>query len=271
MDITIIVATHERKKALSKMIQSFRFYYPQLPIVVVDSSIEENNIVDITYIHVPQDTWIAEQRNIALQFVTTSYFLLVDDDFVCNKQTDIPWMLHLLKKNNLWILWWWVHNIWVEDYDFHWIYEIYNNVLYHFVWIANNQTYDTVFNFFIADTAQIKRLWWWDMNLKYAREHDDFFLHAKKHAVKIWYNPDHYIEHIHEQKHHSWAKSMINVEYFCKKWDIDDKIEIRHIKKNDSEYISYHHCIKRYENQNIPIHIQNKIEALYGIYPILSS
>jgi glycosyltransferase involved in cell wall biosynthesis len=89
MDITIIVATHERFDALSKMIQSFRIYYPQIPIVAVDSSVEANPIQDITYIHVPSDTGISQQRNIALKQVTTPYFLLVDDDFVCNEHTDI--------------------------------------------------------------------------------------------------------------------------------------------------------------------------------------
>ena len=63
----------------------------------------------------------------------------------------------------------------------------------------------------------------------------------------------------------------MNIEYFCKKWDINDKIEIRYIKKVDSSYISYHHCIQHYENQDVPVHIQKKIEELYGIYPIISS
>ena len=271
MDITIIVATHERATALSRMIQSFRIYYPQIPIIAVDSSIQENPIQDITYIHVPSDTGISQQRNIALGKVTTTYFLLVDDDFVCNEHTNILWMLHILQEKKLWILGWWVHNIWVDNYDFHGIYEISDNVLYHFVWIDHDATYDVIFNFFIADTAQVLRFWWWDSNLKYAREHDDFFLQAKKHAINIGYNPHHYIEHVHEYKHHSWTKSIVNIEYFCKKRDINDKIEIRYIKKDDNSYISYHHCIQHYENQSVPTNIQKKIEELYGIYPIISS
>ncbi|MEI7477259.1 MAG: glycosyltransferase [bacterium] len=89
MDTTIIVATHERKESLLRMIQSFRYYYPQISIIAVDSSIEPNPIHDITYIHVPSDTGISQQRNIALKHVTTPYFLLVDDDFICNEHTDI--------------------------------------------------------------------------------------------------------------------------------------------------------------------------------------
>lgn len=272
MDISIVVATHERPIPLSKMIESFRLYYPYIDIIAVDSSYANNEINHITHIHVAPDTWISKQRNIALKSVKTPYFLLVDDDFLCTEKTDIIGMINLLQQSSLWIVWWKVNNIWIDNYEFHGIYEIYDGILYHYVGIGNeNNTYDVVFNFFVANSQIVKKLWGWDDNLKYAREHDDFFLQAKNCNVKIWYAPCHSIAHTNQIKHHSWIWSKQCVKYFLDKRWINEKIEIRHIARNNMHYISYHHCINPHTKVIIPQYIKEKIEVLYGIYPIVSS
>jgi glycosyltransferase involved in cell wall biosynthesis len=86
-DVTAIVATHEREEALDNMVLSFRNFFPDLKIVVVDSSSTPNKRDDVTHICVGVESGISVQRNIALDLVRTELFLLLDDDFVCTEKT----------------------------------------------------------------------------------------------------------------------------------------------------------------------------------------
>lgn len=275
-EITLIVATHERSESLHNMIWSFRSFYPNLPVIAVDSSKKSPLIKDITHIKVPFDTWasISLKRNMALDRVKTKYFILVDDDHVCTENTDIVYMNNMIIDREINIVWWWIQNIWTENYDFHGKYEIIWNTLYHFIWLDSWEyngvkIYDSIHNFFVAETKLIKGIWWWDDNLKFAREHDDFFLNARD-GLKVGYFPESYVDHVHLTKHHWWIRSKECVDYFLKKRNINNKIEIRLIDRGGNKYISYHHCMKTIDNEPSKI-IKEKIQQLYWVYPLVIS
>lgn len=269
-DITWIVATHNRNFALKELIDSLNIHYPKMPLFIVDSSEFRNNNIDLTNYIYTHNSWISLQRNIALDKVKTNLFLLLDDDYIFNNKTNIKEMLELMIKFNHQIVWWWVNNINTENFDFHWIYEIIDEVLYHFIDYeqdVENKKYDTIFNFFLAETNAVKAIWWRDSSLKYAREHDDFFLSAKEKNMSVWYTNKVSIDHNSYAKYHWWERSRNCVNYFLNKRNIKNKIEIRLINRIWNEpYISYHNCI--HKTDTIPDTITKKIRDKYWDFTI---
>ena len=267
-DITAIVATYDRHEALKNLITSFS-KNNDLKFIVVDSSPVEPKLdyKNVELIHVLSDTWISKQRNIALENVKTQLFLLLDDDYVCIDNTNLEKMLNYINSDKVDIIWWKLENKWSESYLFHGAYEFIDGTLYHRVDIKNSAwLYDVTFNFFLAKADQIKWIWWWDNELKYAREHDDFFLNAMKNNLRVWYDESIMVDHYHYTKHHWWTLWISSVKHFIKKWNIKNKVEVRYIKRKNEEYISYSSAIK--STDEIPPKIKEKIKSIYGDYPI---
>lgn len=272
-DVTGIVATHNRKTAIEDLIRSLNIYYPKMPLIIVDSSNTKNNdISSSNYIYI-KDSWISLQRNIALDKVKTNLFLLLDDDYVLNEKTDIEKMIELMIKSNHQIVWWCVNNLDIENFDFHWTYEIIDDILYHFIDYeedVESKQYDAIFNFFLAETEVVRSIWWRDDALKYAREHDDFFLNAKEKNISIWYTNKVIINHKSYIKYHWWDRSERCINHFLSKRNIKNKVEIRLIKRNwEQPYISYHGCIQKVND--IPNIIRKKIISKYWYFMIKQS
>ncbi len=269
-DITAIVATHERSLSLNKMITSFREYYPKLEIIVADSSRNPKIRNDIVHILTNWDSWISKNRNIAIKNVKTDLVILLDDDYICTPKTDIIKLAdNIIYNDDIVLSWWNVNNIGHEKYYFHGYYEIIDNILFHFVDKKNplSDNYETIFNFFVWKTDDIKKIWWWDNNLKYAREHDDFFLNLKDKWKKIIYDPSICVDHYLYEKYHGWEKADKCLKNFLWKRNIKNKVEIRLIEKDiENKYISYHNCI--IIDNNIKKNIINKIQNKYWNYPI---
>lgn len=267
-DITAIVATREREIPLHHMVTSFHAYYPKLKIIAVDSSERPTKRNDILHILVDSDVGISEPRNIALNQVKTPLFLLLDDDYICTRKTNLQKLMNQIDWLHD-IVWGAINNIESEQYYFHWYYEIINGILCHFVDKKNpiSKRYETLFNFFVGQTESIVTMWWWDNKLKYAREHDDFFLTAKEHNLWVAYNPSVSVDHYNYPKYHGWLNSQQSVEHFLKKRNLKDKVELRLIQKSWIEpYISCHTCMGI--PWNIPTDIKERIVSTYGNYPI---
>ena len=267
-DMTAIVATRERALPLDQMVTSFRNHYPELKIIAVDSSEKATKRNDILHILIDSDAGISKPRNIALSEVKTPLFLLLDDDYVCTAKTDLQKLIDQIDWSHN-IVWGSVNNVGSEQYCFHGYYEMIHDALYHFVDQKNprSQKYETLFNFFAAQTDVIQSMWWRDNELKYAREHDDFFLTAKENGISMCYDPDISIDHYNYPKYHGGPNSQPSIDHFLRKWNIKDKIELRLVKKWWAEpYISYHTCMGT--SWNIPMNIQEKIISIYGNYPI---
>ncbi|HMT26768.1 MAG TPA: glycosyltransferase [Candidatus Absconditabacterales bacterium] len=266
-NITAIVATHEREKALDNMVSSFRDFFPDLKIIVVDSSSTPHKRDDVNHVFVDPESGISTQRNTALDLVTTELFLLLDDDFVCTEKTCLSLLIEGVSGGIYDVLGGAVNNIGREEYEFHGDYQILENVLYHFIDpVKESFKYDTIFNFFVAKTSLIKNAGGRDSQLKYAKEHDDFFLNLKRNETIVGYNKSVAVDHYSYKTYHGGAKSEHCVKHWLSKRNIKNKVEIRLIDKNDIKYISFH-CFMEKINI-IPEVILEEIKKNYGNYPI---
>ena len=80
-NLTAIIKTFERPRALDRLIRSIRRDYPDLPIIVGDDSFHPYRRTDVEYLRLPPDIGASAGRNAMLHRVQTPLFLQLDDDF----------------------------------------------------------------------------------------------------------------------------------------------------------------------------------------------
>jgi glycosyltransferase involved in cell wall biosynthesis len=93
--VTVLIKTFERPDCLRRLVASIRRFYPRIPILVVDDSREPLDLVreGVTrYLHEPYNS-LSSGRNFGLRHVETPYVLVIDDDMVFGRKTDIGRML----------------------------------------------------------------------------------------------------------------------------------------------------------------------------------
>lgn len=106
-DVTIVVKSFRRHRALWRFVMSVRRWYPDVPIVICDDSFANPNAwtdalkdvaatPGVTLVRLPYDSGIARGRNAAVQAATTSRIVLCDDDFVFTHETRIENLLTIL-------------------------------------------------------------------------------------------------------------------------------------------------------------------------------
>ena len=106
-NVTICIKTFLRKKSLWALLSSIEVYYPKLQLIIVDDSIinYKNSTLrkfpnlNINYITTSFDIGVSEGRNILLKNVNTEFFLLCDDDFQFNQNTNLKVALKTLVEN----------------------------------------------------------------------------------------------------------------------------------------------------------------------------
>jgi glycosyltransferase involved in cell wall biosynthesis len=218
-DVSILIKTLERKEHLINLLASIQDYKFSGPIIIGDDSKEPygNEVkakfprLDIIYLSMPYDTGTALGRNLMLEKVKTSFFVLCDDDFVFDRRTRLPLMKRLLQENQLDILGgvFRQHNRktrkgiysirlnefltkigWVlpaaQFYEYQANFEIETNRIFLKKVVYNEPLTraDLIHNFFIARTAEIKNIGGWNPILK-GGEHQNFFIRAKKAELKV--------------------------------------------------------------------------------------
>jgi len=233
-ETTAIVATYEREKALGDMLSSFWDAYPGLSFIVADNSYSQYPRKDVEYLSVEPGSGISLSRNCALDKVTTEFTLQVDDDHICLPSTDLERLLNILCSNDLDILAGNQLEPIEEQYYFHGIYMFEGRTLEHYVGAPvrpkqDAELYHVTPNFFIAKTARLKEVKW-DANLRFAKEHDDFFLRAKEQGLRVSYIGDVEVFNSGLEKHHGGERGASCEQRFYEKWNIDDKWEIRWMK-----------------------------------------
>ena len=88
-DVTVLIKTFERPIKLKRLIKSIRRRYPDLKIIIVDDSKKPSLFDGIQTIPLPFDSGVSTGRNNGLRAVKTNYVLLLDDDFIVNRQTNL--------------------------------------------------------------------------------------------------------------------------------------------------------------------------------------
>jgi glycosyltransferase involved in cell wall biosynthesis len=233
-NVTAIVATYEREEMLAETISSFRRAYPNLPFVVADNSVNKYPRKDVNYIELEPGSGISKSRNAALERVRTPYTLLLDDDHERMESSKVEDLLEHLGANKFDIVAGNQVEKFDEPFDFHGAYEIEGQVLFHFIGASSGslngaERFDVTPNFFVAKTEVVKALAW-DSELKFAKEHDDFFLRAKAEDVKVGFRSDIEVLNASKRKHHGGNRAHNCEEHFFSKWGVEDKVEVRWIK-----------------------------------------
>jgi beta-1,4-N-acetylgalactosaminyltransferase 2 len=192
-------------------------YYPELPIIVVDDSpinykkltLRKFPNLKIDYIVAQFDVGLSKGRNIALNNIKTEYFLLCDDDFEMNSETNLYQSLQLLIEHNVDIL----GGELTEVFPINSIYSIFRLIkakkhtisrpqflkseiierkLVRFPISIADYSFvrgvDFVNNFFLAKTSVIKSIGGWQPESMKLYEHGLFFLSASLNNLNVSYS-----------------------------------------------------------------------------------
>ncbi len=180
--LTAIIKTFERPEAVMRLVASIKVKYPDLHIIVADDSHHAQEIDGVETILLPYNQGATVGRNAALSRVKTKYFLLLDDDFVFYRHTDLEKSLSILDANRqIDIMGGEVVDLpffTVSDYSQASLFPTdAKATLPQGSSIAGLPVFDMVANFFLARTDRVKVVGW-DPNLKNLA-HADFFTRAK--------------------------------------------------------------------------------------------
>jgi len=98
-EITAVVKTFERPAIIARLIASLRAMYPTMPVIVVDDSRAPKPIAGVETIILPFDSGVSAGRQAGLAAVKTPYVLVIDDDFIFYRRTQLRPALAKLQRN----------------------------------------------------------------------------------------------------------------------------------------------------------------------------
>jgi glycosyltransferase involved in cell wall biosynthesis len=187
--LTAIIKTFERPKELRRLIKSIRYFYPDMKIIVVDDSQNPSILQNVEVVSMPYDSGVSAGRNVALDLVKTKYFLLLDDDFVFYRKTDLePFVKKMHKNIKIDILGGKVVNLPLYTSTKYKQASLYannkNSIMISGTEIDGMLVQDKVANFYIGRTESIKQVGW-DNRIK-RLDHADFFTRAKGVLLSVY-------------------------------------------------------------------------------------
>ena len=217
--VTALVKTFERPRVLRRLVASIRRLYPGLRIVVVDDSREPTRLDEVETIAMPYDSGISAGRNEGLKRVTTPYVLVLDDDFVFYRRTQLAPALALMQRNSE------IDIMGGQLIDLPLLRarpvpsgEIFSTAAKPLVPLGNSidglEVVDKVSTFYIARRDRLA-LVPWDPELKRI-DHADFFTRALGVLVTV-FNPD--LKCLH-------ARTPFDAEYMRKRLDLAASLEV---------------------------------------------
>ena len=181
-NLTAVIKTFERPKVLKRLVKSLRKMYPNMRVIVVDDSRNPVKMSGVETIIMPYDSGVSAGRSEGLKLVKTPYLMLLDDDFIFNRHTQV---LHILEKLER------LPEVDIIGGDVIYL-PFYRKIDYtqaglhpteavsivppgtH---IEGMMVYDKVANFYIARTDSTRKVGW-DSQIK-RLDHADFFTRAK--------------------------------------------------------------------------------------------
>jgi glycosyltransferase involved in cell wall biosynthesis len=211
--LTAVIKVFERHDDLRRLLASIRRFYPDLQIIVVDDSREPQPQPDVQTITLPFNSGLSAGRNAAVRAVTTPYVLILDEDFVFYRHTNLARALAVMAKQpRIDIMSGEVVNLplyKVTDYRKQRIFPTdAQATMPPGSKLAGLPVYDIVPNFFIARTEQLRLVLWDD---RFRRNEDgDFFTRAKGVLTSV-YNRDLRCLHV---------RTLFNQAYLTHRYDI---------------------------------------------------
>ena len=190
--LSALIKTFERPVVLNRLMDSILRLYPMLHVIVVDDSRQPGPVAGVQTVIMPYDTGVAAGRREGLRHVLTKYVLVLDDDFVLHRRTNLGVALDLMEcHEEIDIMGGRVLNLpfyTSTDYSKAKLFPTEANPTVPVGSVVGGlPVYDKVANFFLARTERL-RLVNWDPALKRI-EHADFFTRAKGVLTTV-YNRD---------------------------------------------------------------------------------
>jgi len=213
-NLTIVIKTFERPRTVKRLVESIRRFYPSVEIIVVDDSSVPLALEGVTVVSMPYDSGVSAGRNRGIHEVKTPYFLLLDDDFVFYRKTDllIP-LKKIMAHRKIDILGGEVLNLPLytsTDYLHKPLYPTTaSSLLPNGMEIDGMVIQDKVANFYIGRTTSVKNVGW-DEKIK-RLDHADFFTRAKGILVTA-FTPTFKILH---------AQTPFDTDYMKRRNDVD--------------------------------------------------
>lgn len=257
-DVTALIITIGRDPYLLECVGSLRRHYPEILIYVGDqnppSVHRTNQMIKAGVNRIVQLDWdcgVPIARNRVLEFITTPYLLLADDDFYfttdsnLNAIRELAELYHiagggLILNNKPQRYEGFVNKVgnklvWTRLVDpDEWMHPPFS-AGHSPVWNPDLRYWpvDLTLNFFIAFTNAVKVIEW-DENIKVSYEHTDFFLRMKNAGFTCAFTPDstavHKPPHVtldpaQERSYLRTRKRRDDREYFFRKWGVDTLID----------------------------------------------
>lgn len=217
--LTAVIKTFERHEVLMRLVKSIRKMYPGMRVIVVDDSREPIKLEDAETIVMPYDSGVSAGRSEALKQVVTPYLMLLDDDFIFNRHTQVEPVLEKLER-------------FVEvdiiggdviylpfyrkiDYTKAGLYPTKAvSVVEPGMQIDGMAVHDKVANFYIGRTESIRKVGW-DPLVK-RLDHADFFTRAKGVLTTV-FDPEFKVLH---------ARTPFDKAYMDKRLDVQEDREM---------------------------------------------
>jgi glycosyltransferase involved in cell wall biosynthesis len=210
--VTALIKTFERPNELQRLVSSIRRFYPEMRIIVVDDSRNPTSLEGCRTVSMEYDSGVSAGRQKGLSLVETEFFLLLDDDFVFYRKTDLEPAVHQLAgEPNIDIM-----GGQVVDLPLYRSTDFLRSALFATSRqailplgskIAGLTVHDKVANFYLARTDSVRRVGW-DMHLKHL-DHNDFFSRARGILITV-FNPAFRVLH---------AQTPFNAAYMAKRND----------------------------------------------------
>ena len=168
-DLTILIKTFKRPKALEILLESIKKYYPDIPIIVVDDSSENSEF--------GFDIGLSRGRNELVKKCKTKYCAIIEDDCRFTEKTDLDKILKELIDRDLDILQFKI------DTAYYGLYEKDDDGV-KYVKASRDGLYDFCSNIFVAKTDTLGE-YPWDEELKMGEHFAYFYEHQGKLKIGI--------------------------------------------------------------------------------------
>lgn len=240
--IDFCITTFKRPEALKRLLLSIAEHYPMANVYVGDqnetldrefykqlrSDVYDAGLLKrIVIEHLPYDCGLSYARNHLVLTTPNQYKLILDDDMVFTKETDIGKMVSLMETgNSVGIVGGLVRQL---GYDIHFEFtpEIEGDTIVHRterqIWRSHNniryRKTGCVLNFALMRKDLFTYIQW-DHRLK-VTEHTDFYLRMKQTPYQILYTPDVVVEHPPTQRTDGYKQLRQRDEFqvmMLKKW-----------------------------------------------------
>ena len=255
--VTVVVKTARRPHLVLRLATSIRQVMGyDLPMIVYDDGVGQhpekirrklNTFPKLRYIvGDEEDLGISLGRTLAVKLVKTKYFLLLDDDTILNKNSDLKLLVNILDITDASLVGGKVAgNSHFAGYFRFTRFGTNPRDLYHYIGACHiaNETLvdfpscmrcDTTTNIFMAKTADVLEVGGWSEELK-IKEHKDLFLRLKAGGKKVVYCPEFTADNVKEgpnvsresgySQFRALARAQRMLKMFANVWNIDRVFE----------------------------------------------